>query len=38
MSYWVDRLGVSLSPDRSELEMLELNELKMVDLLPEMLL
>jgi len=37
MYYWVERLGVSLTPSRSELDMLHLNELKIVDLLPDML-
>src|SRR5690606_21294056 len=37
MYYWVERLGVSLTPSRSELAMLHLNELKIVDLLPDML-
>ena len=37
MYYWVERLGVSLTPSRSELDMLHLNELKILDLLPDML-
>lgn len=37
MYYWAKRLGVSLTPSRSELDMLYLNELKIVDLMPEML-
>ena len=36
MYYWVERLGVSLTPSRSELDMLYLNELKIIDLMPEM--
>ncbi|MND93216.1 Regulatory protein PchR [compost metagenome] len=38
MSYWAERLGISLTPAGYELEMLQLNELKIIDLLPEMLL
>ncbi|WP_165973391.1 helix-turn-helix transcriptional regulator [Pedobacter sp. ok626] len=37
MNYWAERMGVSLAPSGTELEMLYLNELKIVDLLPEML-
>lgn len=37
MNYWAERLGVSLASSGSELEMLYLNELKIVDLMPEML-
>ncbi|MBD1433746.1 helix-turn-helix transcriptional regulator [Sphingobacterium sp. DN00404] len=37
MYYWVERLGVSLTPTRSELDMLYLNQLKIIDLMPEML-
>lgn len=37
MNYWAERLGVSLTSSGSELEMLYLNELKIVDLMPEML-
>lgn len=37
MNYWAERLGVSLSPSGSELDLLSLNELKIVDLMPEML-
>ena len=38
MIYWADRLGVSLTQYVEELEVLQLNEIKIVDLLPEMLL
>lgn len=37
MNYWADRLGISLKSSGSALEMLSLNELKIVDLMPEML-
>ncbi|MUV04689.1 helix-turn-helix domain-containing protein [Flavobacterium rakeshii] len=37
MYYWAERLGVSLNSSQPELEMLYLNELKIVDLMPEML-
>ena len=37
MNYWAERLGVSLTSSESELEMLYLNELEIVDLMPEML-
>jgi len=37
MNYWAERLGVPLTSSGSELEMLSLHELKIVDLMPEML-
>ena len=37
MYYWVERLGVSHTTSKPELDMLYLNELKIVDLMPEML-
>ncbi|MGJ1225414.1 helix-turn-helix transcriptional regulator [Sphingobacterium siyangense] len=37
MNYWAERLGVPLASSGSELEMLSLHELKIVDLMPEML-
>lgn len=37
MNYWAERLGVSLAPADAALEKLDLNELKIIDLLPEML-
>ncbi|WP_051663976.1 helix-turn-helix transcriptional regulator [Dyadobacter crusticola] len=38
MIYWAERLGVSLTQYAEELKVLELNEIKIVDLLPAMLL
>ncbi|SMP33590.1 helix-turn-helix transcriptional regulator [Chryseobacterium profundimaris] len=38
MIYWADRLGVSITQYADELKVLQLNEIKIVDLLPEMLL
>lgn len=37
MLHWAERLGVALVPSGQELKMLRLNELKIVDMLPEML-
>jgi len=37
MYFWAERLGVSLTSSRSELDMLDLHELKIVDLMPEVL-
>src|SRR5690606_19159843 len=37
MYYWVERLGVSLTTSKPELDMLYVNELKIIDLMPEML-
>lgn len=37
MYHWAERLGVPLTSSRSELDMLDLNDLKIVDLMPEML-